>query len=242
MDEKQLTDIVTREVITKISTGKIKVLPSPAKFLGVLTHPGKGVKLLSDSLLQVARENIPVLAWVSEAVDELTNLTAKSSGIRNIKVVNIDKEKVVLPDTANLDKIIAGAFSFELADRIIGLKDMDPVVNVLIQGLLNGIPVHVFTPFPLADRKTESSLTGKMNRELHSRLDALTEMGIVLLDEIDLKDKYSVFTSTVPDLITEASIDEMHGKINELKITKSVIITPLALEKAREYNIRIIRV
>lgn len=241
MDEKQLTDMITREVITKINTGKIKVLPGPVKVLGVLTHPGKGVKLLSESLLQVAREFIPVLAWVSESVEELTNLKAKSDGIQNIKVVNIDKENVILPDTVNLEKIIAGAFSFELADKIIGLKDMDPVVNVLIQGLLAGIPVHVFTPFPLDGRKNEGLLSGKLNRELHSRLDALTKIGITLLDEIDLKDRFSIHANAVPDLITEASIDEMHGKITELKLIKSVIITPLALEKAREYNIRIIR-
>lgn len=242
MDEKQLTDMVTREVISKMNTGKVKVLPGPVKVLGVLTHPGKGVKLLSESLLQIARENIPVLAWVSESVENATNLTAKSGGIRNIKVINIDRDNVILPDTANLEKIIAGAFSFELADRITSLKDMDPVVNVLIQGLLAGIPVHVFTPFPLDGRKNEKMLTGKLNRELHSRLDALTEMGIVLLDEIDLKDRFSIHANAIPDLITEASIDEMHGQVSEIKLTKSVIITPLALEKAREYNIRIIRV
>ncbi|MFW9991105.1 MAG: hypothetical protein ACFFD4_03510 [Candidatus Odinarchaeota archaeon] len=242
MDEKQLSKLISREVTKALRNEHSNSSLESFRVLGIMIHPGKGITQLCEALVRMARENVPVLVWTIKEIDAITSVMSISSSLPAMKVIVGEKKDFVLPDFINLEIIIFGAFSFELADNLINLKDSDPIVNVLIQGLLEKIPVHILTPFPLADLSREYSPSSKLNRELRQRLIQLTEVGFALLDERDLRERFLKRVPESPDLITEAYLEDMRGKINELRLPRSAIITPLALEKARDLNIRIVRI
>ena len=67
-------------------------------------------------------------------------------------------------------------------------------------------------------------------------------MGFKLVDIRDLEDQFLKYTPTIPDLITEAYLENLGEKKDEIHVPHSTIITPLAQEKAKSMNIRIIKI
>jgi hypothetical protein len=242
MDEKQLSVIITREVDRALRADSKKGETGPFKVLGILTHNGKGLEQLFESLLQLSRERIPVLIWTLEEIDYSLQMSAKSLSFSTLKVKIGNKDSFVMKDYTSLEYIIYGAFSFEMADKLIHLKDEDPIANVLIQGLIHKIPVYILTPFPLADLVSEYKPLSKINQELRDKLSLLAKVGFGVLDENDLKERFLKEQPGTPDLITESFIENLRGKTQEIRVPRTAIITPLAREKARDLAIRIVRI
>ncbi len=68
MEDEQLSAVVAREVEKALKSDH-KEFSGPFKVLGILTHMGKGIDKLFESLIQLSREEIPVLIWTLEEID-----------------------------------------------------------------------------------------------------------------------------------------------------------------------------
>ncbi|UCE14946.1 MAG: hypothetical protein JSV04_07140 [Candidatus Heimdallarchaeota archaeon] len=240
MENDQISDIIAQEVNRALKARHNQ--GSSFRVLGILTHLGNGIDQLFEALLGLSGEGIPVLIWTLKEIDNLIQIRARSASIPKMQVVVDEKTNFGLPEFEGLDYIIFGAFGFEIADKIIQLQDDDPIVNILTQGLLVKVPVYIMMPFPLANLAFEYEPSSRMNQELRKRLSLLTELGFGLMDERDLKDQYLKQKPYPPDLITESYVENLRGKVRELRLPHSTIITPLAQEKARDLEIRIIRI
>ncbi|MHA1331830.1 MAG: hypothetical protein ACTSR2_12215, partial [Candidatus Hodarchaeales archaeon] len=197
---------------------------------------------LIEILADLAAKNIPILILTTKELDKEYNLVAAGSKISTLKVEVRDKHEFVIKTLDKVEVIIFGAFSFEIADKLIKLQDQEPVVNLLLQGLLREIPVYILTPYPITDLIFEYKPSSRISQELRKRLSILTEMGFNLIDENDLGQELVKQPVSHPELITESYIEEIRGKSKELRISKSTVVTPLAKEKANDLKIRIIRI
>ncbi len=159
-----------------------------------------------------------------------------------MKVIIGERNSFILTDFTDLEYIIFGAFSFEIADKLVQFQDADPTANVLIQGLLHNIPVYILTPFNLTDLVSEYNPTSKISQELRKRLSLLVKIGFGILDENDLKERFLKSPPRIPDLITESFMKNLSGKTHELRVPRTAIVTPLAREKARDLGISIVRI
>jgi hypothetical protein len=77
---------------------------------------------------------------------------------------------------------------------------------------------------------------------LRKRISLIADLGFEIIDEGDLKDRFFNKEPSAPDLITESYVEDLRGKTRELRLPKTTIVTPLAKEKARDINIRIVRI
>ncbi|UCG01605.1 MAG: hypothetical protein JSW11_18580 [Candidatus Heimdallarchaeota archaeon] len=241
MEDEQLSAVVAREVEKALKT-EHKEVSGSFKVLGILTHMGKGIDKLFESLIQLSREEIPVLIWTLEEIDFLLQISVRCASMPSMKVIIGERNSFILTDFIDLEYIIFGAFSFEIADKLIQFQDEDPIVNVLIQGLLYNVPVYILTPFNLMDLVSEYKPLSKINQELRKRLSLLVKIGFGVLDENDLKERFLKSPPRIPDLITETYIKTLDGKTLELRVPRTAIVTPLAREKARDLGIRIVRI
>ncbi|MHA2362999.1 MAG: hypothetical protein ACXAC7_03510 [Candidatus Hodarchaeales archaeon] len=245
MYDKDISDVITKEVVKALKANQPEISSNPYRILGIITHYGQGLEQLVIAFIKMAKEQVPILIWTISKIDKFIKMKAQSASLPTLSVEISDDFSFDLSNLANLENIIYGAFSFEIADKIIQLKDEDPIVNVMLQGLLTNIPVSILTPFPLAELTFEYHPSKKINRELRQRITLLSEMGFYLIDEHDLKDRYLVTKpkdKIVPDLITESYIESMRNKTHELRLPRTAIITPLAYEKAHDLEIRIVRI
>ena len=241
MEDEQLSAVVAREVEKALKSDH-KEFSGPFKVLGILTHMGKGINKLIESLIQLSREEIPVLIWTLDEIDYFLQISVRSAPLSSMKVIIGERDSFILTDFTDLEYIIFGAFSFEIADKLIQFQDTDPIVNVLIQGLLHNVPVYILTPFNLADLVSEYNPKSKINQELRKRLSLLVKIGFGILDENDLKERFLKSPPRIPDLITESFMKNLSGKTHELRVPRTAIVTPLAREKARDLGIRIVRI
>jgi hypothetical protein len=241
MEDEQLSAVVAREVEKALKT-EYKEVSGPFKVLGILTHMGKGIDKLFESLIQLSRENIPVLIWTLEEIDFLLQISVRCASLPSMRVIIGERNSFILTDFTDLEYIIFGAFSFEIAEKLIQFQDEDPIVNVLIQGLLYNVPVYILTPFNLTDLVSEYKPINEINQELRKRLSLLVKIGFGILDENDLKERFLKTPPRIPDLITETYIKNLDGKTHELRVPRTAIVTPLAREKAQDLGIRIVRI
>lgn len=241
MEDEQLSAVVAREV-EKALKSEHKEVSGPFKVLGILTHMGKGIDKLFEALIQLSRENIPVLIWTLEEIDFLLQISVQCASLPSMRVIIGERNSFILTDFTDLEYIIFGAFSFEIAEKLIQFQDEDPIVNVLIQGLLFNVPVYILTPFNLTDLVSEYKPLNKINQELRKRLSLLVKIGYGILDENDLKERFLKTPPQIPDLITENYIKNLDGKTHELRVPRTAIVTPLAREKAQDLGIRIVRI
>jgi hypothetical protein len=239
MDDKQLETLVARKVRSVLKKTQFS---GPYNVLGILTHMGRGIQDLFNSLAKLAQKNQSILIWTTEEIDGLLAISSRASSIATLDVNISTSGNLSIKFFDRLEYIIFGGFSFELAQKLAQFEDTNSVVNTLLQGLLAKIPVYIITPFPPTDLSFEYGPSGILTKELSKRLSLLLEMGFKLVDIRDLEDQFLKYTPTIPDLITEAYLDNLEDKKSEIHVPHTTIITPLALEKAKTMNIRIIKI
>ena len=241
MKDKELADFIALEVKMALEANKKSKMDY--KVLAILTHLGRGIDKLSDALFRMASENLSVLIWTVPEIDNHLKLRMKGMAHPTMEVVVDQNGSFGLPDFSTIENIFFGAFGFEIADKIIQLKDDDPTVNILLQGILNDKSVQIITPFPIAKLNAfDYSPSSKLNQEIRHRIDLLSIIGFGFLDEKDLLDRYLNKESIIRDLITESYIEKLRNVSQEIRLTKSAIVTPLAIEKARDLQITITRI
>lgn len=243
MKDKEIADFIALEV--KMALEADKKRPKIAyKVLAILTHLGRGLDKLCDALFRMASENLSILIWTLPEVDNHLQLRIKGMAHPTMEVIVDQTGSFGLPDFSTIENVFFGAFGFEIAEKIIQLKDDDPIVNVLLQGILYDKSVQIITPFPIAKLNAfDYSPSSKLNQEIRHRIDLLSIMGFGFLDEKDLLDRYLNKKSSINrDLITESYVEKLRNVSQEIRLPKSAIVTPLAMEKARDLQITITRI
>ncbi|MHA1947229.1 MAG: hypothetical protein ACW97W_14080 [Candidatus Hodarchaeales archaeon] len=239
MDETQLENLVKSQVKNVL---KRTSFVGPYNVLGILTHMGQGIEELFCSLMRIAKEKTSILIWTTNEIDNFMGISARSSAIKAVDVIINSTGDFSLKYFKQLDYIIQGGFSFEVAKNLTLLQDSNSVVNILLQGLLSKIPVYIVTPFSSNEQSFEYGPSGILMKELNKRLSFLLEMGFRLVDVTDINDQFIKHTPTTPDLITEDYLEKLKEKTSEIFVPHSTIITPLALEKAKSLKIKIIKI
>ena len=183
-----------------------------------------------------------ILIWTKKEVNEALKLTSRASSIPTMDIIVSSTGDFCLSFYNDLESIMYGAFSFEIANKVTLLEDSNSTVNLLLQGLLSKIPVYIVTPFPPTDLTFDYGPSGMLTNELSKRLSFLIEMGFRLVNVEDLADQFVKHTPAVPNLITEDYLEGLKGKTHEIFVPHSTIITPLAQEKANTLDIKIIKI
>jgi hypothetical protein len=176
-----------------------------------------------------------VLTMFSKA--ELVKLTGNDDWIPHEKL----EESV----TQNMDVIFIPFLSFSLVSDILSLNDQRPFVRLIIMALLKGIRViglKVGTdPYHQLWRiKGMDKGSNLLKRKLYESSLQLKSLGIMLIDETETN-PFSIKATFRKTVITEETIKYAHQQNQStLVITKETIITPLARDAAREWNIALI--
>lgn len=239
MDEKELELLVSNQVRRALSSNQ-KL--GPYSVLGILTHMGQGIDDLFNFLVQLAQSKQKILIWTTKEINAALDFSSRTSSIPTLDVISSYNGNFCLKFLDKLEYIIFGGFSFEIASKLVSFEDSNATVNILLQGILAKKPVYIITPFPPADLNFEFGPSGILTKELSKRLSGLIEMGFRLVDIRDLTDQFIKHTPQIPDLITEGYLETLKGKTHEIYIPHSTIITPLAQEKAKDLDIKIIKV
>jgi len=239
MDEKELELLVSNQVRRALSSNQ-KL--GPYSILGILTHMGQGIDDLFNFLVQLAQSKQKILIWTTKEINSALDFSSRTSSIPTLDVISSYNGNFCLKFLDKLEYIIFGGFSFEIASKLVSFEDSNATVNILLQGILAKKPVYIITPFPPTDLNFEFGPSGILTKELSKRLSGLIEMGFRLVDIRDLTDQFIKHTPQIPDLITEGYLETLKGKTHEIYIPHSTIITPLAQEKAKELDIKIIKV
>lgn len=243
MNNDQLTKLIADEVAKSLQVERSPPNFTSYKVLCILAHLSKDLDHIINYAIRLSMGGENVLVWTLKHIDDYYQLKKKSISIATLTVQVGDENSFGLPKFDTIEKLVFGGFSFELADKIINLKDaQDPLVNILLQGLIAEIPVYLLTPIPITELVYEYKPSSRVNSELRARVTQLAEMGFYLLDERDLTSEISKPRTEIPDLITEDYIEKLRGKTHEVRIPHTAIITPLAKEKAMDLEIRIIRI
>ncbi len=239
MDEEKLESLVMQQVRNALQNNKPL---GPYNILGILTHIGQGIEEVFNSLIQLAQSNLKILIWTTKEIDDTLEFSSRVNTIPTLDVIRNSDGSFCLKFLEKLEYMIFGGFSFEIAAKLVSLEDSNSTVNILLQGILAKKPVYIVTPFPPSDLNFEFGPSGTITKELNKRLSDLIELGFRLVDVRDLTDQFIKHTPEIPDLITEGYLESLKEKTKELHVPNSTIITPLAQEKAKDLNIKIIKV
>ncbi|MHA1227880.1 MAG: hypothetical protein ACTSPV_14130, partial [Candidatus Hodarchaeales archaeon] len=164
MNDQRLSELITREIERALQEAEFNA--ESFKIIAIITHFGQGLDKLIEILADLAAKNIPILILTTKELDKEYNLVAAGSKISTLKVEVRDKHEFVIKTLDKVEVIIFGAFSFEIADKLIKLQDQEPVVNLLLQGLLREIPVYILTPYPITDLIFEYKPSSRISQEL----------------------------------------------------------------------------
>ncbi|MHA1994432.1 MAG: hypothetical protein ACW97Z_07840 [Candidatus Hodarchaeales archaeon] len=239
MDEKELESLVSQQVQKVLTSNQTR---GPYSVLGILTHMGQGLEELFATLIRLAQKNMKILVWTRKEINEALKFTSRASSTPTMDIIVNPVGDFCLKFYNDLESIMYGAFSFEIAKKVTSLEDSNPTVNLLLQGLLSKIPVYIATPFPPTDLTFDYGPSGMLTNELSRRLSILIEMGFRLVNVEDLADQFMKHTPSIPDLITEDYLESLQGKSHEIFVPHSTVITPLAQEKAKLLDIKIIKI
>ncbi|MHA2095298.1 MAG: hypothetical protein ACW98F_11775, partial [Candidatus Hodarchaeales archaeon] len=200
MDEKELESLVSQQVRTVLTNNQKR---GPYNVLGILTHMGQGLEELFDILVRLAQKNMKILIWTTKEINIALKLISRASSAPTMDIIVSPTGDFCYSYFQNIESIMYGAFSFEIANKVTSLEDSNSTVNLLLQGLLSKIPVYIATPFPPTDLTFDYGPSGMLTNELSKRLSILIEMGFRLVNVEDLADQFVKHTPAIPDLITE---------------------------------------
>lgn len=151
---------------------------------------------------------------------------------------NFDQLLVSLPD---FSAVILPVLTFSFIDDILSMRDSDPFVRCVLQALIQNIKILALTT-NLEPKSASSDLSNLVKHEVRSRFDRLKEIGI---DPISLENLSSLLIERErifdQKLITEEDILGLQSGVRELRIGKNTIVSPLAIDRAKEKGIEIIR-
>jgi hypothetical protein len=138
--------------------------------------------------------------------------------------------------------ILLPVLTFSFSEAILALKDDDIFVQCVIQGSLRNQRVLALTTALRQKTTTKSSQPSALETEVKERFERLREIKIELTELENLSPVLSEMNRVFKQkVITEEDIHELQDGMTELRVGKETIVTPLALDRANERGIEIIR-
>mgnify|MGYP006285720055 CR=1 FL=1 len=133
------------------------------------------------------------------------------------------------------------------ARRLAATDDVEPFARVLMESLLSGTPVHLFRGEGLGglqglDPKNHTGALARQVANLWRDLELLGVQGLRLEDGLrpltSVEARESALGKTLGGLLTEKDVEEAaRSGLNELKLARGTVVTPLARDRARELGV-----
>lgn len=211
--------------------------------LALLSHHHIGFDVGIQSIRDLSGQRIRLWGWAEERVsaeyghDKLIQLTGIDSWF------NASQDPQLL--TNRFSHLYVPVLSFSLVSDIVRFNDRRPFVNVILQALLRGHRVTALKvgadPFhPLWQQAGINHGTPAIKRELFEQLQQLRSFGIQLVDENDLRTVMARTARPKRSVLTEENIVYAYENgEREICTARNTIITPLAADLAKQYQIRI---
>ncbi len=166
-----------------------------------------------------------------------------------IQLTGMDNWLFGSQDTSSITKRFRHFFipvlSFSLVSDIVRFNDRRPFVSVILKALLQGEQVTALKvgadPYHVLWRK-EGYYRGtpSIKQELYTQLQQLRRYGVQLVDENDVHTVIGRTLQSKRSLLTQQDIAYAHERGESvIRAERSTIVTPLAVEVANEYGIRI---
>ena len=158
----------------------------------------------------------------------------------------ISKTQIQHSSLEAVDVIFIPIFSISLATNILLLNDQYPFVHLILKALFSnkkviGLKTGIDPHHPLWTINGLDNGSLYLKRKMLNQLAELKSMGIYLINEEDIfisSDRVNKSKS----VITEKTIRYYHQQnFNQLFISRESIITPLALDLAKELSISLIK-
>ncbi|WP_313800299.1 hypothetical protein [Cytobacillus sp.] len=174
------------------------------------------------------------------AEEEVFNHISIEEIVKTIHTDNWIPQRLISENVlSHTDVILIPNLSFSLVSDILSFNENRLFVRLILIALLRGKTVMAVKtgadPYhPLWRIKGMDNGTNGLKRKLYNQMMQLKDMGITLIDE---KENFSI-RKVKKTVINEETIQYFHQQnINSFVISKEMIITPLAKDKAKELNI-----
>jgi len=148
-------------------------------------------------------------------------------------------------DLTHIDIVFVPILSFSLVSDILSFNEQRPFVRLILQALLSGKKVYgLRTGADPFDQQWKMIGLDKGNpllkRKLYDQLSQIKSMGMKLMNE---HETLEVETETKSKSVVTAETIRFARQQNKtsLIVSKNTIITPLAIDTARELNIALIK-
>lgn len=211
--------------------------------LALLSHHHVGFEAGIQSIRELSGFRIRLWGWAEDDVraaydhDKLIQLTGIDSWL--------DARKNPQLVTNRFSHLFIPVLSFSLVSDIVRLNDRRPFVNVILQALLRGHRVTALKigadPYhPLWHQVGIHHGTPSIKRELYEQLRQLQSFGVQLVDESDLSAVMARTARPKRGVLTKENIQYAYEKgEREIRTARGTIVTPLAADMAKQYEIRI---
>lgn len=211
--------------------------------LALLSHHHIGFDVGLQSIRDLSGQRIRLWGWAEDRVsteydnDQLNELT----GIDSWLDARQDSQLIA----NRFSHIYVPVLSFSLVSDIVRFNDQRPFVNIILQGLLRGHRVTALKvgadPYhPLWQQAGIHHGTPSIKRELFEQLQQLRSFGIQLVDESDVSTVMARTARPKRSVLTEENIAYAYEKgEREIRTARNTIVTPLAADLAKQYQIRI---
>ncbi|MHA2271507.1 MAG: hypothetical protein ACXACI_06570 [Candidatus Hodarchaeales archaeon] len=218
-------------------------------------HPSQG------SVLVLIRELMPELGYFLRACQqiadegwsfaflippEIKGFCEQSFGTelahQSFHFLKVENFPRILARISDFQAILLPVLTFSFSEAILALKDDDNFVQCVIQALMRNQRVLALTTAMQPVSPAKNMQSSELEIEAQKRFEGLREMKIELASleslSLVLGEKNRVFEQK---LIAEDDILALPDGVTELRVGKKTIITPLAVDRANERSINIIR-
>jgi len=253
-DMDSLIRTVTEAVMKRLGEPEVSPLGSPApgaessgqglSFIVLVPLPTPALDPLARAVRSLIQGGSRVKALVQARVRE----EAVRQGLMDrlgpdVRDLGEGEASRVMDELSSGDVIVVGALGFELARGILELRDSDPTVRIITQGLMRGHRVVAVADDLTAPEGLESTVVsraGQVLRELEGLgVRLLPLAGIeIMAEEVAALDRTG--SRAFGGLVTEADVEAFAaGGGRRVDLPARTIVTPLALNRATELGVEL---
>lgn len=240
MEAHELQEMVYREVrkrlmISKSSSGNNY---DPVSMLVVLNRIDPKLGEVIRRLRELEANGAPITVLLSLKTEELCRQEGLLP-VKGITLIYLSELPRIILELHDYTSIFFPVIGFSLARRLAGLEDDDMFVQLAISAILSGASVCVATDSIMPGEDVVSApLIDKASNKI---MNELSGIGVRLMAISDFATaiyiKQNQFQGKV---VTEETVKDFRkNNVWDINIASSVVVTPLARDKAKELGIRI---
>lgn len=237
MVDENTIKALTRQVMSELSIVQKseEIIPQDKQVLFIMTTNTFNIASASSAILDLQSQKIPVISFLCGEACSFSNNSSLSSINDCItdekieKIFNFHKTKAIILFTP----------TYSLCQDLISLNDKNRVVRFLLRELTNNVPVYMVYNFLFPNTTLSSGIQEKLSLLQKNLID----FSIHLLSLDDIRDFLNTKARIKKKVITEIDMIHYYKKgLTSILLEKNCIVTPLAKDKAREFNINLIRI